>query len=96
MENPDPEKYEPVIIRGIKELKERFELQSENAIKLNNFIEDIKSTINIVESTLNQTTNRINELKQKQEKLTIKLLNIIGKIEVLRCRNVPLRTSEIQ
>jgi len=96
MENPNPEKYEPTIIRGIQELKSRFELQSENTTKLAAYLEEIKNATGVLESSLSQVVTRISELKRTHEKLTIKLLDIIGKIEVLRCRTVPLRASEVK
>jgi hypothetical protein len=96
MENPNPDKLEPTIVHGIRELKARFELQSKNTTKLADYLEEIKKATGVLESSLSQVVTRIAELKRSHEKLTVKLLDVIGKIEVLRCRTVPLRASEVK
>ena len=94
--NPDLEKYEATLIHGVQELKARFDLQSENTTKLKTYMNDMKNTIVTLESALDQTNTRLTELQYTQEKLYIKMLEIIGRIEVLRCKCTPLRASEIR
>ena len=96
IDNPDPSKYEPTIVHGLQELKARYDLQVQNTKKLSNYVEDIRSTIQVLENASTNYSTRVEELQHKQIRLNIKLLEIIGRIEVLRCRCTPLRESEIK
>ena len=83
-------------MHGLQELKARYELQVQNTKKLANYVEDIKGTIQVLESATVNYSTRLEELQHKQVRMNIKLLEIIGRIEVLRCRCTPLRESEIK
>ena len=95
-DNPDPELLVPVVEVGIHALKRRFENQNVESKTLHTYANDMDDAMNAIESAIAKSSIRLRDLKTKQAALYNRLLAILSKIEVLRCRNVPLNEDEIK
>ena len=95
-DNPDPDLLVPVVEMGIHALKRRFENQNVVSKTLHAYVNDMDDAMNTIQSTIAKSNIRLRDLKTKQATLYNRLLAILSKIEVLRCRNVPLSQDEIK
>lgn len=77
-------------------MKTRFEAQIKKTTDLKGYVDDIKNTVTTVDQSLSQTAARAKELKRNHEKIVLRLLNIMCKIEVLRCKGVSLHPDEVR
>jgi len=96
MNNPDPDRYYPVRIVGIDALKARFDQQQTEAQQLKEHTRNLKEVIEAVELSNTQMSSRFSSLQMKQVHIYQHLLTILRKVEVLRCRGVPLEQNEIR
>ena len=94
--NPDAKKYYPIIIHGIHELKERFDKQQIEIKSIQEHIKKIDDILHTINNTNSKINNKFSSLKIKQIQIFQKLLSLLRKIEVLRCRGVPMESSEIR
>ena len=95
-DNPDPDLLVPAVEIGIHALKRRFENQNVESKTLHTYVSDMDDAMNAIESAMAKSSIRLRDLKTKQTLLYNRLLGILSKIEVLRCRNVPLNEDEIK
>lgn len=94
-DNPDPELLVPVVEIGIHALKRRFENQNIETKTLHTYVSDMNDALVAIESAISKSSIRLRDLRTKQGALYNRLLALLSKIEVLRCRNVPLSADEI-
>lgn len=94
--NPDPENFFPIKELGVANLQLRFNNQSTSIDKNQKSIQELQGIIKKAEISYDQLLGRYESLKLQHTQLQSTLLNILRKIEVTRCRGVPLRSSEIK
>lgn len=96
MNNPDPARYYPVSIIGVDALKARFDHQQAETLKLKEHARNLKEVIEAVELSNTQMETRFSSLRMKQMHIYQKLMTLLRKVEVLRCRGLPMENSEIK
>jgi uncharacterized protein YhaN len=92
--NPDPARYYPVRIMGIDALKTRFDHQQTESIKLKEHSQNLREVLDTVELSNTQIETRFTALQMRQAHIYQKLMALLRKIEVLRCRGLPIEESE--
>ena len=96
MNNPDPARCYPVLVVGIDALKARFDRQQAEAQKLREHSRAIKEVVEAVELSHTQVGGRFAALQMRQIGLYQRLLALLRKVEVLRCRGTPLQQAELR
>jgi hypothetical protein len=92
--NPDPTRYYPVRILGIDALKARFDQQQAESLKVKEHLQSVREVIDTVELSNTQIDTRFAALQMRQAHLYQKLLALLRKVEVLRCRGSAFEQSE--
>lgn len=95
-DNPNPELLVPVVEVGIHALKRRFEHQNAESKILYSYVGDMNESLQAIEQSIVKSGLRFDQLETKQAILNNKLLALLAKVEVLRCRNVPLTVDELK
>lgn len=93
-DNPDPEKLEPVRELGIAGLKKRFEDQGTDCAKYRKQATELREVLETIEKSTRRTSLKVEALKAKQAQLYNRMLSVVRSVEVLRCRGVPVDSSE--
>lgn len=96
MNNPDPARYYPVRIIGVDALKARFDHQQSETLKLKEHARNLKEVIEAVELSNTQLETRFSGLQMKQIHVYQTLMSLLRKVEVLRCRSVPMESTELR
>jgi len=96
MNNPDPARYYPVRIIGVDALKARFDHQQTETLKLKEHARNLKEVIEAVELSNTQLETRFSGLQMKQVHIYQKLMSLLRKVEVLRCRGLPMEATEVK
>lgn len=96
MNNPDPSRYIPVSVIGIDALKLRFDQQQSESQKLKEHIRSLREVIEAVDLSNTQMDTRFSALQRKQIHIYQRLMGLLRKVEVLRCRGSPIENSEVK
>mmetsp|Transcript_32651 Transcript_32651/g.33297 ORF Transcript_32651/g.33297 Transcript_32651/m.33297 type:complete len:475 (-) Transcript_32651:138-1562(-) len=94
LDNPNSQLFEPCLLIGPAALKKRFESQQTTASEHSLVVQDITKTLNMCALAISKTEKRVEVMRGQQAKLRYKLLNIMSKVEVLRCRGVYIDHNE--
>ena len=93
--NPDPESYMPVALNGAVELQTRVAWQQDRA---NAFAKNLHG-IQAARATLQQRCDRMETYLQTLTRihttLRTRLLEVMRKVELVRCMNLPLQQDEV-
>ncbi|XP_050723621.1 nucleoporin p54-like isoform X8 [Eriocheir sinensis] len=95
-ENPDPQKFFPVVKVGFQELQKQFKHQEEHAEKLQANMNNIMEEITQLRHKQTMMKAAIQDAKWKQANLTRRVLKLVSAQEVERKRGVPLDQTEEQ
>ncbi|XP_063870666.1 nucleoporin p54-like isoform X6 [Scylla paramamosain] len=95
-ENPDPQKFLPVVKVGFQELQKQFNLQEDHAKKLQASMNNIMDEITQLRHKQTMMKAAIQDAKWKQANLTRRVLKLVSAQEVERKRGVPLDQTEEQ
>ncbi|XP_045101701.1 nucleoporin p54-like isoform X3 [Portunus trituberculatus] len=95
-ENPDPQKFFPVVKVGFQELQKQFNLQEDHAKKLQASMNNIMDEITQLRHKQTMMKAAIQDAKWKQANLTRRVLKLVSAQEVERKRGVPLDQMEEQ
>lgn len=95
-ENPDPQKFFPVVKVGFQELQKQFNLQEDHAKKLQASMNNIMDEITQLRHKQTMMKATIQDAKWKQANLTRRVLKLVSAQEVERKRGVPLDQTEEQ
>ncbi len=93
-DNPDPEQLTTAHEIGTGELKRRFDRQKTQAKRLNEYCEEILSTLVVVNKSSHISSTKIKELETNQTRLYHKLLVVMRKLELFRLNQRPLTADE--
>uniref|UniRef100_A0A7S1VH29 Nucleoporin Nup54 alpha-helical domain-containing protein n=1 Tax=Grammatophora oceanica TaxID=210454 RepID=A0A7S1VH29_9STRA len=94
--NPDPETYIPHAIIGGEALQARIQWQQQRSLELAKGTEQVRE---LQTNITNKADVCMQELKRMQtilEDRRMKLNDLMRKVEVVRCMNIPTQTSEVQ
>ena len=93
--NPDPESYMPAALVGAVELQTRVAWQQDRA---NSYVKSMQG-IQAARATLQQRSDRIetdlHSLVRLHATLRTRLLEVMRKVELARCMNLPLQQDEV-
>ena len=92
--NPDPNELCPVPLIGATSLHSRLISQQEKANALSSHATQLRSTLDFLSKTASQSYNAIQFHIQKQDELNHRLLELMRKIEIIRCMNQPIQDAE--
>lgn len=92
--NPDPSIFEPVVVMGTADLKRRLESQKEATKDHELVISEVSKTLVMAKQTCAKTEKHCLDMKSKQSQLRYQLLSVMRKVELLRCKGVPLDMEE--
>lgn len=81
-------------VLGVDALKARFDQQQAESLKLKEHLQNLREVVDTVELSNTQISTRFNALQMKQVHIYQKLMALLRKVEVLRCRGIPLEESE--
>jgi hypothetical protein len=95
-ENPDPDHVVPVLVVGCDGLKKRFEDHYSETEKLKGYVNGLSEQLNVLDRALESSTIRFCELKARQRRHHLKLLQVMRKLEVLRTKGLPLGPLELR
>lgn len=94
---PQAELHDNVIpILGIDALEKHNNDQSNLIVKQKENIKKVEEVVNTLKESMKDIQTKIFLLKQKQINLQRSALQVLKKIEVLRCHGNPLQPKEIQ
>jgi len=94
-QNPDPEKLIPVSIVGADALSNRIAGQQEKANRLKGYVEQLNDAHEQVKKSAIASQNKVDYLRRNQEIILLKMLQVMRKVEILRCLNLPLQRGEV-
>ncbi|KAG0726551.1 Nucleoporin p54 [Chionoecetes opilio] len=95
-ENPDPQKFFPVVKVGFQELQKQFKQQEEHAGSLQASMNTTQEEITQLRHKHTMVKAAIQEAKWKQANLTRRVLKLVSAQEIERKRGVPLDQTEEQ
>lgn len=95
-ENPDPDHVVPILVVGCDGLKKRFEDHYSDTEKLKGYVSGLKDQLHVLDRALESSTVRFSELKSRQRRHHLKLLQVMRKLEVLRTKGLPLGSLELR
>lgn len=95
-ENPDPQKFFPVVKVGFQELQKQFKHQEDHAQKLQASMNNIMDEITQLRHKQTMMKAAIQDAKWKQANLTRRVLKLVSAQEIERKRGVPLDQTEEQ
>uniref|UniRef100_A0A7S2M2R6 Nucleoporin Nup54 alpha-helical domain-containing protein n=1 Tax=Skeletonema marinoi TaxID=267567 RepID=A0A7S2M2R6_9STRA len=92
--NPDPNELMPTPLVGSTSLHSRIISQQEKANALNAHATKLRDTLCFLQQTARSSQEHITHLANTQEELNRRLLEIMRKVEIIRCMNQPTQRAE--
>jgi Nucleoporin complex subunit 54 len=96
VQNPDPMSYMPVPMVGADSLSARVSWQHERAKQLAKDAESIQASHETVKDLFAQGQKRLEEIRRAHSNHRKRLLNVMRKVEVVRCMNQSLQPDEVR
>lgn len=94
--NPDPLNYMPVALVGGVALQARVSWQQDRAKELSNNASILHRSHETVQQRVSQTLQQLDQKLASNKELQHQLLQLMKKVEVVRCMNQPLQPDEFQ
>jgi nuclear pore complex protein Nup54 len=94
--NPDPDELTPVPIVGATALHTRIVQQQERADALSIHAGKLRETLMYLEKSSKSSRDDISHANAEQEALRRRLLEIMRKVEIVRCMNQPTQRAEVE
>ena len=95
MNNPDPLNYVPQALVGAQALEARKVWQQDEAKKSAKSAMDLVSFLDFVHQRHLLTKQRLEESVRVHKALRTRLVDVMKKVEIARCREVPLQADEV-
>mmetsp|Transcript_11781 Transcript_11781/g.18077 ORF Transcript_11781/g.18077 Transcript_11781/m.18077 type:complete len:487 (-) Transcript_11781:39-1499(-) len=92
--NPDPHELMPTPLVGATSLHSRLISQQEKANGLHAHATKLRDTLCFLEQTARSSREHIQHLQTNQTELNRRLLEIMRKVEIIRCMNQPTQRAE--
>ena len=96
VQNPDPLNYMPIALVGADALSARVSWQQERAKQLAQAAESIKASNETAAQLFRQGRKRLEDIKRAHANNRKRLLNVMRKVEVVRCMNQSLQPDEVR
>ena len=96
VQNPDPMSYMPCPLVGADSLNVRVTWQQERAKQLAENAKMVQNSHETVQLLYAQGRNRLEDIKRTHASHRKRLLNVMRKVEVVRCMNQPLQQDEVR
>ena len=94
--NPDPKELMPIPILGAPALHSRIVSQQERANALAMHAKKLRETLLFLEKSANSSKDAIKRSNLDQEALRRRLLEIMRKVEIIRCMGQPTQRAEVE
>lgn len=94
--NPDPHNYMPIALMGGVALQGRVSWQQSRAKELSNNAAILQKSHETVQQRVSQTLEQLDQKLASHKELQHQLLQVMKKVEVVRCMNQPLQPDEFQ
>mmetsp|Transcript_19314 Transcript_19314/g.47752 ORF Transcript_19314/g.47752 Transcript_19314/m.47752 type:complete len:450 (+) Transcript_19314:130-1479(+) len=94
--NPDPHNYMPIALVGGVALQARVSWQQDRAKELSNNASILHKSHETVQQRVSQTLQQLDQKLASHKELQHQLLQLMKKVEVVRCMNQPLQPDEFQ
>jgi hypothetical protein len=94
VKNPGPDQYWPVAIVGAQALQSRLGYQQERAQQLQRGLDGIASANSMLQTRHNKFLSNLETLAKTHQRLKQRLLDVMRKVELVRCRNLPVQPNE--
>lgn len=94
--NPDPKELMPVPLVGAHALHSRIVSQQERANALATHAKKLRETLEFLENSANSSKDAIKHSNLDQEALRRRLLEIMRKVEIIRCMGQPTQRAEVE
>jgi len=94
--NPDTNELMPTPLVGAPALHSRIVSQQDKANSLAEHAKKLRETLHFLEKAAKSSQTSITHSNSEQEVLRRRLLEIMRKVEIIRCMNQPTQTAEIQ
>jgi hypothetical protein len=96
VQNPDPLSYMPIPLIGAESLNARVSWQQERATELAKHAEAIKGSHEAIQEAYKRSFYQLEDVKRKHANQRKRLLNVMRKVEIVRCMNQPLQQDEVR
>jgi hypothetical protein len=93
-DNPDPETCVPAPVVGFQSLQERVQHQQKHTTGLVEIVKSLQDTVESLQQAAHRTHATMESCRRKQVEQSNRFLQIVRKIELLRCMNLPLSGEE--
>lgn len=93
--NPDYTAYMPMALVGAQDLQARLMSHQENTLQITMQVQQIRTVQKVLHGRIADTQRALQHLSRHQQALLTRLLRIMGRVELLRCYNLPLQTEEM-
>jgi nuclear pore complex protein Nup54 len=94
--NPDPNELLPAALVGASSLHSRIVSQQERANALASHATKLRETCAFLEKTARSSREGIRHLDLEQEALRRRLLEVMRKVEIVRCMGQPTQRAEVE
>ncbi len=94
--NPDPRELMPVALVGAASLHSRLVSQQEKVNSLATHAEKLRENLQFLERTARSSSDVIQHSHVEQEALRRRLLEIMRKVEIIRCMGQPIQRAEVE
>eukprot|EP00455_Lapot_gusevi_P038837 TRINITY_DN4353_c0_g1_i1.p1 TRINITY_DN4353_c0_g1~~TRINITY_DN4353_c0_g1_i1.p1 ORF type:complete len:357 (+),score=78.78 TRINITY_DN4353_c0_g1_i1:85-1155(+) len=93
--NPKPDSLVPVQATGFVDLKKRFDEQTKANAVYTQHLQELENKMGALEGDELKIKHELEQCKQRHRDLAARLLQVMGKLEMVRGRGVPLLNEEI-
>lgn len=93
--NPDPKELAPVPLVGAPALHSRIVSQQEKANALSSHAKKLRETLQFLEKAARCSKDSVKHSNSEQEALRRRLLEIMRKVEIVRCMGQPTQRAEV-
>lgn len=94
--NPDGRNYMPIAVTGSAALLARSTVQQEQANNCQKHLYEIESTVDVVQKIHEKSTLRLDHLCRVHQQFKRQFLDVMRRVEIVRCMNLPLQPDEIK
>jgi hypothetical protein len=96
VQNPDPLSYMPIPLVGADALNARVSWQQERATQLAKDAKSVQNCHETVQELYSQAHKRLEDIQRAHSNQRKRLLNVMRKVEVVRCMNQSLQPDEVR
>lgn len=92
--NPNTKEYQPVSLLGVEPLSTRLSQQQTKANTYKKAMVQLSDTYSALLQSHENSKQRIEYYRMQERNIRTALMQVLKKVEILRCRNIPLQPAE--